>query len=80
MTQVPYYGMFSDEGNLAVNAIMQKAERDGSYWLEIYQALVNLAASDYEKFGEATDTMVREIAYEKYEQMCIARDNAKETV
>lgn len=79
MTQVPYYGMFSDLGNMYVHNIVVDAMKRKLYWLQIYQALVDLAASDPGMFGEATDTMVREIVYEKYEEMCLARDQSKET-
>jgi hypothetical protein len=74
MTKVPYYGMFSDLGNLFVQAIVTNAENQKLSWLEIFQQLHNLAESDPEMFGEATDTMVREIVYEAYEKMAHSQD------
>ena len=62
MSQVNYYGMFTDAGNDAVHSIVQGAISNGLSWLEVYQCLVNLA--DNPDFAEATDTMVREIVYD----------------
>ena len=61
-TQEIYYGMFTDAGNAAVHAIVEQARASNLAWLEVYQELVRLA--DVEVFGEATDTMVREIVYD----------------
>ena len=63
MTQ-KYFGMFSDEGNEAVQQIVERGLRENLPWLEVYQDLVRLADSDRDRFGEATDTMVRDIVYE----------------
>ena len=57
-----YYGMFTDAGNAAVNAIVQSAISNDLSWLEIYQCLVEL--SQCENFEEATDTVVRELVYD----------------
>ena len=59
-----YYGMFSDEGNEAVHQIVQRGLLENLAWLEVYQDLVRLAESDRDRFGEATDTTVRDMAYE----------------
>jgi hypothetical protein len=61
-TQEIYYGMYTDAGNQAVHAIVEQARATNQAWLEVYQELVRLA--DVEVFGEATDTMVREIVYD----------------
>ena len=61
-TKEIYYGMFTDAGNQAVHAIVEQARESKMAWLEVYQELVRLA--DVEVFGEATDTMVREIVYD----------------
>jgi hypothetical protein len=61
-TKEIYYGMFTDAGNQAVHAIVEQARAKDMSWLEVYQELVRLA--DVEVFGEATDTMVREIVYD----------------
>jgi len=64
MSENRYYGMFSDEGNEAVHQIVQRGLLENRAWLEVYQDLVRLAESDRDSFGEATDTMVRDIVYE----------------
>jgi hypothetical protein len=58
------YGMFTPAGNAAVHGIVTLARVQGAPWLSVYQALVNLAKSDHDAFGEAMDTMVREIVYD----------------
>jgi hypothetical protein len=74
MTQVPYYGMFSDLGNGFVQDIVTNAQNQKLSWLEIFQQLHNLAQSDPEMFGEATDTMVRDMVYETYAKMAHSQD------
>ena len=64
MSENRYYGMFSDEGNKAVQEIVQRGLELNLPWLEVYQDLVKLAESDRDRFGEALDTMVRDIVYE----------------
>jgi predicted homoserine dehydrogenase-like protein len=59
-----YYGMFSEEGNLAVHGIVLYHKAIESPWSVVYQNLCDLAKSDPTKFGEATDTMVREMVYD----------------
>jgi hypothetical protein len=61
-TKEIYYGMFSDAGNQAVHAIVEQARASNMAWLEVYQELCRLA--EVKAFGEATDTMVREIVYD----------------
>ena len=61
MNQVAYYGMYTDAGNAAVDAIVQAAISNDLSWLEVYQCLVNLSQS--ENFEEALDTVVREYVY-----------------
>ena len=57
------YGMFSEEGNQAVHEIVQRGISNDSSWLEVYQDLVKLAESNYDLYGEALDTEVRDCAY-----------------
>ena len=64
MSEVKYYGMFSDEGNKAVQDIVQRGLLENRAWLEVYQDLVKLAESNRDRFGEALDTVVRDIVYE----------------
>jgi len=64
MSENRYYGMFSDEGNKAVHDIVQRGLLENRAWLEVYQDLVKLAESNRDRFGEALDTVVRDIVYE----------------
>jgi hypothetical protein len=59
-----YFGMFTDEGNNAVAFIVDYHRANNNDWPVIYQNLQDLAESDPERYGEATDTMVREIVYD----------------
>ena len=61
-TKEIYYGMFTDAGNQAVHAIVEYAQASNLTWLEVYQELCRLG--EVKAFGEATDTMVREIVYD----------------
>lgn len=56
------YGMFTEEGNIAVAAIVNVARAGRLTWPETYKLLSQL--SDTEKFGEAMDTEVRELVYD----------------
>ena len=64
LTTEIYYGMFSDEGNLAVHGLVNNAINQKLSWAETYQNLRDLADSNPDSFGEATDTMVREMVYD----------------
>lgn len=57
-----YYGMFTEAGNIAVTGIVMYHREVKSPWLVVYQNLCDLARTD--GFGEATDTMVREMVYD----------------
>jgi hypothetical protein len=61
-TQEIYYGMYTDAGNQAVHAIVEHALENKQSWLTVYQELCRL--SEVKAFGEAMDTMVREIVYD----------------
>lgn len=58
-----YYGMFSDEGNLAVAALVERAQAERLTWRETQRELELL--SEQPDMGEATDTDVREAVYTK---------------
>ena len=60
----PYFGMFSDKANIAVACIVDYHRTKNSPWSVVYQNLQDLAASNPELYGEATDTMVREMVYD----------------
>ena len=59
------YGMFSAKGNLAIASIVAYHKYHKSSWSVVLQNLRDLADCDYEKFGEAMDTEVREVVYTK---------------
>jgi hypothetical protein len=59
---VQYFGMFSDEGNQEVAEIVKFAKKLDMDWVGVFGLLTQLAKK--EEFGEATDTMVREIVYD----------------
>ena len=59
-----YFGMFTDAGNEGVFELVQQAKNESWDWPKTLEALCELADSDSEKYGEATDTMVREIVYD----------------
>ena len=57
----PYFGMFTEAGNQAIDGLVTVAKAMELSWPEVYNALEVLA--DNPKFGEATDTAVREAVY-----------------
>ena len=59
---VEYFGMFSDVGNQEVAVIVEHAKAKCLTWPETYNLLCKLALVP--SYGEATDTMVREIVYD----------------
>jgi hypothetical protein len=56
------YGMFTSEGNRAVDLLVELARDLKLEWPQVYTMLCGLAA-DQEKYGEAIDTAVRENVY-----------------
>jgi hypothetical protein len=69
MENVPNYGMFTDCGNVMVDSIVNKARRDNLTWKQVYNMLGDLADLNYDRFGEATDTAVREAVYSAVYEM-----------
>jgi hypothetical protein len=59
---VPDYAMYTDLGNAAVHAVVEKARANKMNWEQTLRALRKLAEQD--GFGEAMDTMVREFVYD----------------
>jgi hypothetical protein len=55
------YGMFGEIGNAAIHAVVVAARVNNLTWPQTYCALLLL--SEQKEFGEAADTMVREIVY-----------------
>ena len=56
-----YYAMFTDAGNQAIDGLVAVAKALELEWNEVARALEVLAENP--KFGEATDTAVREAVY-----------------
>ena len=59
----PSYGMFTDFGNDAVDAIVRTAKVLNMSWPQVYAELESLAQRFPNDFDEATDTAVREAVY-----------------
>ena len=57
------YGMFSDQGNMAIHDIVTVAKNQRLTWKQTYQVMRKLADSNPDSFGEAMDTVVRECVY-----------------
>jgi len=64
LTTEIYYGMYSDEGNMAVHGIVVAAKSQNLSWKQTFKALRDLADSNPDSFGEAMDTVVREMVYD----------------
>lgn len=62
-----YFGMFTDAGNHAVAFIVDYHRANNNAWDIVYQNLKDLAESDPERYGEAMDTVVREMVYDAYQ-------------
>jgi hypothetical protein len=58
----PYFAMYTPEGDVAVQAVVNVAKAGRLTWPETYALLVRL--SQEEKYAEATDTAVRECVYD----------------
>jgi hypothetical protein len=58
------FGMFSEAGNIAVEALVNYARAANLTWPETFAALSKLASSDSDAYGEAMDTIVRECVYD----------------
>ena len=56
------YGMFTEEGDILVDGIVNVAKGTNADWPWAYKKLEML--SNTEGFGEATDTMVREAVFD----------------
>ena len=61
----PYYGMYTDFGNDAIEAIVRTAKVLKLNWPQVLDELRILAQRFPEDFGEAMDTVVREMVYDK---------------
>ncbi len=56
------YAMYTELGNAAVHGIVVAARQSNASWAQVYRWLHELA--EQEPFGEAMDTMVREVVYD----------------
>ncbi len=61
MSEVAYFGMYTDAGNAAVMNIVEGAISNDLSWSEVVDCLSALSAN--EEFAECMDTMVREMVY-----------------
>jgi hypothetical protein len=60
-SNTPYFEMYTPEGDIAVQALVNVAKAGRLTWPETYALLEKL--SQDAKYGEATDTAVRECVY-----------------
>jgi len=58
------YGMYSPEGDRAIHGIVLRAIQNNYTWTQTYEELVQLADINYDLYGEALDTVVREYVYD----------------
>ena len=58
------YGMYSPEGDRAIHGIVLRAIQNNYTWAQTYEELVQLADNNYDLYGEALDTVVREYVYD----------------
>jgi hypothetical protein len=58
----PYFAMYTPEGDIAIQALVNVARAAKLTWPETYALLEEL--SQNAKYGEATDTAVRECVYD----------------
>ena len=56
------YGMYTQEGNLAIHGVVLIAKQHNLPWAKVYPMLCEL--SEVKDFAEATDTVVRECVYD----------------
>ena len=56
------YGMFSESGDILVEGIVLEAKKYNHSWGLVFDQLITLAKN--KKYGEATDTMVRELVFD----------------
>ena len=55
-------GMFTDSGNALIEGIVCGAKESNLTWPQVYEILQTV--SKVKGFGEATDTVVRELVYD----------------
>ena len=60
----PYYGMYTEAGDIMVAAVVNRAKRNHWSWSVTLGALRQLSSNHPEVAGEATDTAVREYVYD----------------
>jgi len=58
------YGMYYPEGDRAIHGIVLRAIQNNYTWAQTYDELVQLADINYDLYGEALDTVVREYVYD----------------
>jgi hypothetical protein len=60
----PYFGMYTEHGNNVVAALVKHAKQYSLSWPELYAEMSRMAHND-ETLSEMTDTMVREMVYDR---------------
>ena len=61
MFEIKDFQMYTDEGNFVVGRLVRTALDNCLTWAEVYNQLYELSKD--ERYGEATDTAVREVVY-----------------
>ena len=64
MIVVKEFGMFTERGNAAVGQLVALAKTAELNWPETYKMMQVLADSNPDLYGEAMDTVVREMVYD----------------
>jgi hypothetical protein len=64
MIAVKEFGMYTEHGNAAVGQLVLFAITEKLNWPKTYNLLRVLADSDPDQYGEAMDTVVREMVYD----------------
>jgi hypothetical protein len=64
MVAVKDFGMFTERGNAAVGQLVALAKTAELTWPVTYNLLRVLADSNPDQYGEAMDTVVREMVYD----------------
>jgi hypothetical protein len=64
MIAVKEFGMYTDRGNVAVGQLVEQARAEKLNWPKTYNLLRVLADSNPDQYGEAMDTVVREMVYD----------------
>ena len=59
------YAMFTDQGNVVADKIVELSKAAGLNWEQTYQVMQLIAKQKYDQYGELMDTAVREVVYDR---------------